>query len=259
VGLADCRCAARPHRPQVAHAIRSPLKQACFIISCEHGGNTVPTAWKGLFTGHEALLASHRGWDPGALSLARQLATAFAAPLFVATTTRLLVDLNRSIGHRQLFSELTRNLTRSQRQALVASHYRPHRDAVEGEIGRRIAAGQRVVHIASHSFTPVLHGVERRADVAWLYDPQRAGEVALARRWQACMAQRAPALQLRRNHPYQGRDDGLAALLRKRHGAGAYVGIELEVNQRFVQQGGAAWTALRADLVASLAAALAVA
>jgi predicted N-formylglutamate amidohydrolase len=60
-------------------------------LSCEHGGNAVPAPWKGLFTGHETPLASHRGRPPpGALPVARQLAKAFAAPLFVATTTRLL-------------------------------------------------------------------------------------------------------------------------------------------------------------------------
>ncbi len=46
-------------------------------------------------------------------------------------------------------------------------------------------------------------------------------------------------------------------MLRKRYPDAAYVGIELEVNQRFVEQGGAAWDALRGDLVESLAAALA--
>jgi predicted N-formylglutamate amidohydrolase len=114
-----------------------------------------------------------------------------------------------------------------------------------------------VIHIAAHSFTPVLGGIVRRADVAWLYDPRRAGETLLARRWQAALAQRAPGLRLRRNYPYQGRSDGLASLLRKRYPDPAYVGIELEVNQRFVAQGGAPWETLRSDLIESLAAALA--
>ncbi|MEO8298217.1 MAG: N-formylglutamate amidohydrolase [Burkholderiales bacterium] len=228
----------------------------CVVVSCEHGGNRVPPAYAPLFSGHAALLGSHRGWDPGALPLARQLARAFAAPLFAATTTRLLIDLNRSIGHRELYSELTRGLPRAERQAIAERHYRPHRDAVEGEIAHRIHTGQRVIHIASHSFTAVLHGVVR-ADVAWLYDPQRAGELALARRWQAALAQRAPGLSLRRNHPYQGRSDGLTTLLRKRFDAQAYVGIELEVNQRFVATGASAWAALRSDLVAALRTALA--
>jgi predicted N-formylglutamate amidohydrolase len=227
------------------------------ILSCEHGGCEVPVAFAALFAGHEALLQSHRGWDPGALQLAREIAQARAAPLYASTTTRLLIDLNRSIGHRSLYSELTRGLPRDERDDIVRRYYRPHRDAVEGEVARCIAAGQSVVHLASHSFTPELDGLVRRADVAWLYDPRRASEVALARRWMTQLERRAPALQLRRNYPYRGRDDGLTALLRKRFDDASYVGIELEVNQRFVLEGGALWERLRAQLVDSLGAALA--
>ena len=228
----------------------------CLVFSCEHGGHDVPEGYAGLFAGHDALLHSHRGWDPGALQLGRQMADAFSAPLFAATVARLLVDLNRSIGHRQLHSEIGRGLTRAQRQQVVAEHYRPHRHAVESEIARRVAVKEAVIHIASHSFTPVFEGIVRRADVAWLYDPRRTGEKLLAQRWQAALAQRAPGLRLRRNYPYQGRSDGLASQLRKRHPDVAYAGIELEVNQRFVLQGGAPWERLRSDLVESLEAAL---
>ncbi len=233
------------------------MNAPAIVVSCEHGGHRVPPAYAALFAGQAALLQSHRGWDRGALQLARQIAQALGAPLYAATTTRLLIALNRSIGNRTLYSELTRGLPPAARARIVAAHYRPHRDRVEGEIARRIGAGTPVVHVASHSFTPVLNGVVRRADVAWLYDPRRPRETALAREWLAQLARRQPALRLRRNNPYQGRGDGLAALLRKRHPAEAYLGIELEVNQRLIERGGPAWAALRADIVASLAAALA--
>ena len=222
------------------------------IITCEHGGNDMPPAHAALFVGHEALLPTHRGWDPGALELAQQMAAALQAPLFASTTTRLLIDLNRSIGHRQLHSEATRGLALATQQGIVKEFYRPHRDAVESAVADKIAAGQRVVHIASHSFTPELGGVVRRADVACLYDPRRAGERLLASRWLAALRLRRPELQLRRNYPYQGKGDGLTSLLRKRHPPALYVGIELEVNQRFFFAGGEAWAALRADIVQAL-------
>jgi predicted N-formylglutamate amidohydrolase len=244
----------KPPTPQVNNRAMSPDS---FIITCEHGGNHVPPAYASLFLGHEALLKTHRGWDLGALELARQLAAAVDAPLFAATTTRLLIDLNRSIGHRQLHSEATRSLPLTARRLIAAQHYRPHRDAVETEVARRIAAGRRVVHIASHSFTPELHGVVRRADVGFLYDPRRAPEGVLASRWLAALKRLRPDLKLRRNYPYQGKGDGLTALLRKRHAATAYVGMELEVNQRFFVAGGPAWTALCADITQALAAAAA--
>lgn len=225
------------------------------MFTCEHGGREVPRAFAALFAHREALLASHRGWDAGALVLARHLAAAFDAPLHASTTTRLLVDLNRSIGHPQLFSEFTRPLASASRQDIVERHYRPHRLAVEADIINRAASGGRVIHIASHSFTPTLHGVPRQADVAWLYDPRRPGEVAVARAWRQALAQQAPGLRLRRNYPYQGRADGLTASLRRQLPPSDYVGIELEVNQALLRQR-VAWSRLKALLVESLRAAL---
>lgn len=226
------------------------------VLSCEHGGNEVPAAYAALFEGHEALLASHRGWDPGTLELARQMASELGAPLHAATTTRLLVDLNRSTGHRELFSALVGRLPRAERDVILAAYYRPQREAIERDIAARIAAGQRIVHVALHSFVPVLGGRVRHADVACLYDPKRVGEASLTQRWLAALAARQSRLALRRNYPYRGSSDGLTKHLRERFDARDYVGIELEVNQRFVEQGGAVWAQLRADLISSLAEAM---
>ena len=226
---------------------------AALVITCEHGGCDVPDMYAPLFAGHEALLQTHRGWDLGALVLAQELADSLNAPLFSSTTTRLLIDLNRSLGHRQLHSEMTRSLPLAMRREIAACHYQPYRDGVASEVARLVAAGQRVVHIASHSFTPELHGVVRQADVAWLYDPQRPGESALASRWLAALACQRPDLKLRRNYPYQGKGDGLTSLLRKRHAPHSYVGIELEVNQRFAVAGGRAWQRIRTDIIQTLA------
>ena len=228
------------------------VRRNFLVITCEHGGREVPREYAALFSGRDSLLTSHRGWDAGALELGRQMANAFGSPRHFATTTRLLVDLNRSIGHRQLFSEVTRSLSPARRLEIVDRYYRPHRQAVESQIAGHIATGCRVIHIASHSFTPTLDSVPRQADVAWPYEPRRPGEAAFAGAWLLALAQRAPELRLRRNYPYQGRADGLTASLRKHHPDSAYVGIELEVNQRFVDQRGAAWDRLRAMLVDSL-------
>lgn len=229
-----------------------PARSRELVISCEHGGCEVPGACAALFRGREALLDSHRGWDAGALELARQMADAFGVPLHAATTTRLLVDLNRSIGHPRLFSEVTRALPPERRQDIVDRYYRPHRQAVEADIARLVVSGRRVIHVASHSFTPTLDNVPRQADVAWLYDPRRPGEVAIARSWMREFAQLAPELRLRRNYPYRGRGDGLTAALRTRYPDSSYAGIELEVNQRFVEQGGTPWERLKTLLVDSL-------
>ena len=61
---------------------------------------------------------------------------------------------------------------------------------------------------------------------------------------------------MRRNYPYAGKGDGLTSYLRRRFPPGAYVGIELEVNQRHCPRRGPALDgAARALLIDSLRAA----
>ena len=228
-----------------------------FVITCEHGGNRIPAAFAGLFRGQRARLDSHRGYDPGALVLARAMARACGAPLVASNVSRLLVDLNRSSGHPGLFSGATRGAPAAVRADILARHYLPYRQRVEGLVGAAVARGRRVVHISSHSFTPVLDGRRRRADVGLLYDPGRSGEATLCACWKSALAQRAPSLRVRRNYPYAGKADGLTSHLRRRFPPAAYVGVELEVNQRIVAAGGRPWAALRTTLIDSLRAACA--
>jgi predicted N-formylglutamate amidohydrolase len=184
--------------------------------------------------------------------MARDLANAFGAPLVASTISRLLIDLNRSIGHHQLFSVATRGVPATVREAIVAQCYRSYRTRVERHVRRVVARGRRVTHISSHSFTPELDGKLRRADVGLLYHPGRPGEAALCARWKASLAKLAPELRVRRNYPYAGKGDGLTSHLRLCFRSRDYVGIELEVNQAIVLAAGRRWTALRRVLIDSL-------
>ena len=116
--------------------------------------------------------------------------------------------------------------------------------------------GRRVIHISSHSFTPRLNGEVRTADIGLLYDPARSGEVDACARWKAALRVTAPALRVRRNYPYAGKNDGLTAYLRRRYPASTYVGIELEINQAQVIGARRRWADLRAAIIQSLRIAL---
>src|SRR5580658_1669534 len=89
------------------------------VITCEHGGNRIPVPYRDLFHGQKQKLESHRGYDPGALVMGRALAAAFAAPLVVSTVSRLLVDLNRSVGHPRLHCEAVRKSPAEVRQQIL--------------------------------------------------------------------------------------------------------------------------------------------
>jgi predicted N-formylglutamate amidohydrolase len=222
------------------------------LVTCEHGGNLVPERYRPLFEGHRAALDSHRGLDIGSLQMARDLARAGDAGLIATTTTRLLVDLNRSVGHRRLFSEITRDLPRAERARLLEAFYRPYRTAVEAAIAGLLTTVQHVIHVSTHSFTPELDGVTRTADVGLLYDPARHLERDFSARWQTAIERRCPDLRVRRNYPYRGSADGLTTALRRRFPVGRYAGIELEVNQRYPLSEEAAWRRLRRQIAAAL-------
>ena len=223
-----------------------------FLFTCEHGGNRIPAPFRSLFRGYDALLKTHRGFDAGALRMARTLARSFKAPLVSSTISRLLVDLNRSIGHPSLFSPATRGAPAMQRAQIIEQHYLPYRLCVENLVRQSVAGGRRVVHISAHSFTPELDGKVRNADVGLLYDPRRDGEARLCAAWKEILRHSAPRLRVRRNYPYAGKGDGLTAHLRQRFASGAYLGIELEINQAIVNAAGPCWASLRRVLTDSL-------
>jgi predicted N-formylglutamate amidohydrolase len=212
------------------------------VVTAEHGGNRVPRPYRDLFRHAGPLLESHRGWDPGSLDLARRIADRLDAPLVSSTVTRLLVDLNRSAHNPRVFSEITRRLDRPDRHELLRRWHRPHWGAAERAVADALAGADRVVHLAIHTFTPELGGVVRRPDIALLYDPRRDGERGLAARWVRLLRERvrqgARDRVVARNDPYRGTADGLTTALRRVHPDPAYVGIEIEVNQRHLGAGG---------------------
>lgn len=231
-------------------------RNVAVLVTCEHGGNAVPARYRGLFRGSERTLASHRGWDPGALVIAKDLRKGLRAPLIAATVSRLVVDLNRSADSPTLLSRWTAGLAEGERERLLRDHYRPYRERVERTVGRMAAGGRMVVHISVHTFTPVFRGERRTVDVGLLFDPSREREAAVCRALRDLFVgepldERA-RFNVRFNEPYKGTDDGLTTHLRARFPASRYAGIELEVNQRFPRRGGRMWDRVRGRIVGSV-------
>ena len=223
-----------------------------FFITCEHGGNRIPSRYHDFFRGREALLRTHRGYDIGALRVARELSEALSAPLLVSTVSRLLIDLNRSPGHPKLYSEATRNTPAQIREEIAARYYLPFRIQAETRIAQAIEHSQNVIHVSCHTFTPELDGKVRNADIGLLYDPARKPEANLCRRWRIALGEHATALKVRMNYPYTGTADGFTVHLRRRFPAERYIGLELEINQKHVRDDADHWRAVRHAVIEAL-------
>lgn len=228
------------------------------LFTCEHATRHVPPAYLHLFRSHQRVLASHRGFDPGALALAKRLVNAFpaASPLIATTVSRLLVECNRSEHHPRLFSEFAGPLDASERARLLAAYYRPHRAAVLDRVHRNLQSDRRVLHIGVHTFTPILDGVVRTADVGILYDPARTAEAEAAGRWAQAIRAIDPTCRVRRNYPYRGSSDGLTTSLRRQLPKDRYLGLELEINNSLLTRGVSVRTRTHRLIVDSLRAAI---
>jgi predicted N-formylglutamate amidohydrolase len=214
----------------------------------------VPPAYAPLFRGAARVLDSHRGMDFGALEVARAFGERLGVAPATASVSRLVVDLNRSPYHRNVFSEYTRPLSRDEKRAVMDAHYWPYRNDVERRVERAVRAGAFVLHVSAHSFTPELEGDIRNCDLGLLYDPRSGSERRFIEAWHEALGVHTPSLRVRRNYPYLGVSDSLVTHLRRVHGDGAYAGVELEVNQKHV--GAPGWRALVAALTDALEAAL---
>lgn len=217
-----------------------------FIFTCEHGGNHIPRQYAQLFRGHERLLQGHRGWDQGALQLARACARDCNAPLYFSEVSRLLIDLNRSPHHRALYSTPVRGLDAAAKQNIHDKYYLPYRQRVEAAILR--SRRRPLLHLSFHSFTPELDGEIRHTDIGLLYDPARALEKEFCLLLKAALQASFPQLRIRRNYPYRGTADGFTTYLRTRFPARAYAGIELEINQGLVQANRHIWRRLLREM-----------
>jgi len=217
------------------------------IITCEHAGNFVPPGFTHLFEGLEEVLNSHRGWDPGALEVAGFLAEKLAAPFFKCEITRLLVEPNRSLTSSFLFSEYAQGLTSAEKEEVLQRYYFQHRNGVEELIRKSL---KKILHISIHTFTPVWNETTRQVDVGLLFDPSRRSESEFCNLYYPEIKQRLPSLRVEFNEPYKGIDDGFTTYLRTLFGDVEYLGIEIEINQKYL--GSDAWEAISKTLYEAL-------
>ena len=207
------------------------MNKRAIVITCEHAGNKVPEELIHLFAGQEDVLQSHRGWDPGSLEIGTTLAARLNAPLFYTLHSRLVVEVNRSQHSPQLFSEFTPDLPSETKEQLLETYYHPYRNSVIDFIRQQ---NQPVLHLSIHTFTPIWHGVERQVDVGLLFDPDRKEEQVWCEGLKTSLERNLPSYQIKHNEPYQGKDDGFATFLRTQFLSNQYMGIELEINQKYV-------------------------
>ncbi|MBQ0788263.1 MAG: N-formylglutamate amidohydrolase, partial [Oceanihabitans sp.] len=201
------------------------------LLTCEHGGNNIPMPYQSYFANHKAILNTHRGYDLGALDLFNHLKSLANFSAY-SEISRLFIELNRSLHHKNLFSEFSKQLSENEKEKLISRYYLEYREAIEAVLIKQLQPNKKVVHISVHSFTPILNNKKRDCDIGLLYDSRNPSEKAFSKHLKKEILKLDNTLHVRFNYPYLGKADGFTTYLRKQFNKN-YLGIELEVNQKF--------------------------
>ncbi|ADR21047.1 hypothetical protein MATR_13230 [Marivirga tractuosa] len=204
-----------------------------YIFSCEHGGYEIPEPYQSYFTGQTAVLQSHRGWDKGALEIAKYISQRASSKLISNSVSRLLIEYNRTLGHEVLFSEFSKNMPHDMLKNLVEEYYLPYRKQIERKIEQHLHHNHQVIHLSFHSFTPILNGETRKTEIGILFDPENKLEQEYAEVWKASIDEKMDSWRVKFNYPYKGTDDGLTTYFRGKYKEN-YAGLELEVNTKLM-------------------------
>lgn len=213
------------------------MKKTVILLSCEHYSNAIPKTYKDLFVGKSTIFQTHRAWDLGMGAMLPEWEAMLNISGYKGKYSRLLVDLNRSPGHKNLFSEFSKPLDTNTRNLILADYYFPYRQNIESLVQAGVENNNRVLHIALHSFTPELNGKVRNTEIGLLYDPTHCQERNFCNLWKLNIQTLLPELRVRSNYPYHGRSDSLPTYLRRKYREN-YLGIELETNQSLFNEYG---------------------
>lgn len=163
--------------PSFPPVIENPDARGSVVLVCEHASNAFPGPWGDLGLS-EAARNAHVSWDPGALGLARGLASRLDAVLVHAPVSRLVHDCNRppdspaaSPARSEVF-DIPGNagLTPADRALRTASVYTPFHAGLAAVLALRLALGLRPAVVTVHSFTPVWHGEPRAVEFGVIHD-----------------------------------------------------------------------------------------
>ncbi|MFT4129602.1 N-formylglutamate amidohydrolase [Labrys sp. (in: a-proteobacteria)] len=134
-----------------------------FLIICDHAGNAVPAVLAGLGL-PQSELDRHIGIDIGILGVSMALSDRLQAPLIFQRYSRLVAECNRRLDSPSFMTPISdgtpvpanQDPTADDRQARIREIVEPYHTAISTYIDHKLAAGQPLILVSMHSFTPSL-------------------------------------------------------------------------------------------------------
>jgi predicted N-formylglutamate amidohydrolase len=150
---------------------------ASLVLACDHASHRVPRSLDNLGL-DDALLRSHIGWDIGAAQVARHMSAQLNAVLILANYSRLVIDINRPLGHSQSIAQHSENteipgnfaLDKREAQRRAEACFWPYHETLGGLVTSAEQHNSARLLVSVHSFTPVFDGVQRPWQIGILWD-----------------------------------------------------------------------------------------
>ena len=204
---------------------RTPL-----LLICDHSSRAVPMALGKLGLG-EDVFERHIAYDIGTEAVALGLSSLMDAPLILAGFSRLVIDLNRPLEHKDSMVEYidstpipgNKALTKVARLQRVKELFHPYHEAINRELTGLSSRGIPPIILSVHSFSPNYGMLPRPWDIGvlWNRDPRIAAPlIEILKTFN---------LKVGDNQPYSGKE--LAYTINKHGGARGIANCVIEINQ----------------------------
>ena len=158
------------------YSIVNERGEARVLLVGDHVSNVIPKSLDNLGL-DEAKLQQHIAYDIGTRKLINHLVEHLDAPAVLASYSRLVVDLNRSLEDPSVMPEVSddvvipgnQNMSREHRNERIHCCYTPYRKAIDTMLHRFRENGVVPAFISIHSFTPQMAGFVRpwHAGILW--------------------------------------------------------------------------------------------
>ena len=160
-----------------AFSVINANADSSLVLCCDHASHHVPNSLRNLDI-DSAALHTHIGWDIGAADVARHMAARLSAVLIVANYSRLVIDINRTLGHAQSIVTHSDNVKIPANQKVDALEAQRRADACYWPYHRTLGAlvtsaqrrGTSATLVSVHSFTPVFNDIRRPWQIGVLWD-----------------------------------------------------------------------------------------
>ena len=238
-------CAADPGPVEVMNAASCvPV-----LLVCEHAGQVFPQSLKRLGVTDE-VIDSHRGWDIGALEVARGVADRLGAALVIQHYSRLVFDSNRPPESPQAVPEEVDGVTIPGNVGITPAEQRQRAEEVFAPMDAAITDLMRRLKprgcFSIHSYEPVMGGISRPWHAGFLNRKNLETAEALIE----AVAARQPDLTLAVNEPYRIEDETDWFIPRHAEPSGAaHALVEIRNDLIAKPDGAALWAGLIADAI----------